>query len=265
MPARPGRAYLAHLVVAAVAVAGIAAALLLPAIPQDPAYHEFADTRAWFGIGNFWNVVSNAPFVMVGLYGLGRLPRLQFPALRAAYVIFCLGTALVGVGSACYHLAPSTPTLAYDRLPMTVAFMALFAAVIQDRVSQRTGRALLGPLIVIGLGSIAYWTGTELAGRGDLRPYAVVQFLPTLLLPLLLVLYRGTGLRDAWLWAGLGGYVLAKLAEYLDAPVYAAGGFVSGHTLKHLLAALAALLFTAAFWRPRGAARAGGPTASRGA
>ena len=250
-----------------VATGGLAAAFLLPAIPQDPAYHGFADGRAWLGIANVWNVVSNVPFLVVGVYGLGRLSRLQSRALRAAYVVLCLGTALAGVGSACYHLAPSTPTLVYDRLPMTVAFMALFAAVIQDRMSGRTGRALLGPLIVIGLGSVAYWSATELRGQGDLRPYAVVQFLPMLLMPLMLVLYRSTGLRDGWLWAGLGSYGLAKLAEHFDGAVYATGGFVSGHTVKHLLAALAALSMVKAFWRPTGApAVAGrGPTASRAA
>lgn len=30
----------------------------VPAIPQDPAYHDFADRSRWFGVPNFRNVES---------------------------------------------------------------------------------------------------------------------------------------------------------------------------------------------------------------
>ena len=255
----PGMPGPRHLLVLAVAAAGIAAAFFLPPIAQDPAYHDFADRRAWLGVANFWNLASNIPFALVGLYGLGRLAGLQQPALRPAYAIICIGTVLVGAGSAYYHFAPSTPTLVWDRLPMSIAFMALLAAVIQDRMSPKTGRALLGPLVVIGMASVAWWSATELRGQGDLRPYAVVQFLPLLLMPLMLLLFRGAGIRDRWLWVAIGTYALAKLAEHFDAAIYAAGGIVGGHSLKHLLAALAALWILRAFWRD------GAATASRGA
>lgn len=240
---------LRHLLVLAVAIAGIAAVAFQSPVPQDPAYHDFADSRAWLGVPNFWNVISNAPFLLVGALGLGRLTRLQAPALGPAYLVFCAGTALVAVGSAWYHWAPSTPTLVWDRLPMSIGFMALFSAVLQDRMSPKIGRALLGPLVVIGMASIAYWSATELRGAGDLRPYAVVQFLPMLLMPLMLLLYRGTGLRSGWLWASLGTYALAKLTEHFDAAIYAAGGILSGHSLKHLLGVLAVLWAAKAFWR----------------
>jgi hypothetical protein len=42
--------------------------------------------------------------------------------------------------------------------------------------------------------------------------------------------------------AGIGLYAVGKLAEVGDGPVLALGGLVSGHTLKHLLAAAAAVL-----------------------
>ena len=251
---------LRHLLVLAVATAGLIAAFFLPPIPQDPDYHLFADGRAWLGVTNFWSMASNIPFLLVGLYGLGRLASLQQPALRPAYAIICIGVALVGAGSAFYHFAPSTPTLVWDRLPMSITFMALFAAVIQDRMSQEVGRALLGPLIVTGMASVAWWSATELHGHGDLRPYAVVQFLPMLLMPMMLLLFRGTGIRDRWLWIAIGSYALAKLAEHFDAAIYAAGGVIGGHSLKHLLAALAVLSILRAFWWPDAA-----PTASRGA
>jgi hypothetical protein len=228
-----------HLLLGGVTIAAIAAAFWLDPIPQDPGYHEFADDRALFGIQNFWNVATNLPFLIIGMLGLAWQSRLKWGPLRPAYIVLSIGVALVGFGSAYYHWAPSTPTLVWDRLPMTVAFMALFAAVIQDRVSESLGRALLWPLIAAGAATIAWWYWSELGGRGDLRPYAIVQFLPMLLIPLMLLLFRGKALRDAWLWATLAAYALAKAAEYFDAAIYATTGALSGHSLKHLLAALA--------------------------
>ena len=39
-------------------------------IPQNPAYHQFADQRTLLGVPHFWNVVSNFIFVLVGVMGL---------------------------------------------------------------------------------------------------------------------------------------------------------------------------------------------------
>lgn len=235
------------LVVGAVAVLAIAGVFLLDPIPQDPAYHAFADGRLLFGIANFWNVATNLPFLVIGLAGLGRLSRLSMPSLRPHYIVLCTGVALVGFGSAYYHLAPSVPALVWDRLPMTVAFMALFSAVLSDRLSPWLGRALLGPLVAFGIASIGWWMHTELEGNGDLRPYALVQFLPLVLIPLMLVMARGAGLHSRCLWISLGAYAAAKLAEHFDFAVLAATGVVSGHSLKHLLAALGAWFAIRAF------------------
>ncbi|MDH4259673.1 MAG: ceramidase, partial [Gammaproteobacteria bacterium] len=182
--------------------------------------------------------------------------RLRFQSRQSPYSVFCVGVALVGFGSAYYHWVPSTAALLWDRLPMTVAFMSLFSAVIQDRVSERLGRNLLWPLVIAGAASIAWWYWSELAGRGDLRAYAVVQFLPMLLIPLMLLLFRGNGLRTGWLWAALAAYVLAKLAEYFDGAIYGASGFVSGHSIKHLLAVVAAWWAIRAFSDYKSPARA---------
>ncbi len=242
--------------VGAVAAAAIVAAFWLDRVPQDPGYHEFADRSVLFGVPGFWNVATNLPFLFVGLIGLARRSRLRVQSQRAPHTVFCVGVALVGFGSAYYHWAPSTAALLWDRLPMTVAFMSLFSAVIQDRVSERLGRNLLWPLVIAGVASIAWWYWSELAGRGDLRAYAVVQFLPMLLIPLMLLLFRGHGLRAGWLWATLAAYVLAKLAEYFDAAIYAASGILSGHSIKHLLAAVAVWWAMRAFSDYKSPARA---------
>lgn len=221
----------------------IAAAMTLvlamqPPIPQDPAYHHFADTRTLLGIPNFWNVVSNIPFLLVGLAGLhwvtqdyGRLPG----QLQRAYLVLFLGVGLVGLGSSWYHLSPSNDSLLWDRLPMTLSFMALFAIILGEHIAPRLGQRLFWPMLAAGVASVLYWQATERAGLGDLRPYALVQFLPVLLIPLILLLYPKP--RSGWLWLGLAGYVLAKFLEQFDAQVYASLGVLSGHSLKHVVAA----------------------------
>jgi hypothetical protein len=231
-----------------VAAACVGGVFLLDPIPQDPAYHRFADTRAWSGVPNFWNVATNLPFLAIGLWGLASARRVAEPALATHYRAYCGAVALVAFGSGWYHLAPSNASLVWDRLPMTVAFMSLFSALLADRVNWFLGRALLWPLVVAGIASIAWWIRGEAAGRGDLRAYGLVQFLPMLLIPLILALWREGNVAARPLWLGFGAYALAKLAEHFDAAIFAATGF-SGHSLKHLLAAVAAWWIARAFQR----------------
>lgn len=221
-------------------------------IPQDPGYHLFADARAFDGISNFWNVASNLPFVVVGLYGLWRYPRLTTGDSRVGYLVLCMGVCFVGVGSAYYHLAPSNASLLWDRLPMTVAFMALLALLLGERVLNAHKQLTLWLLVAVGISAAIYWSWTEARGQGDLRPYGLVQFLPLVLIPLILLLYPARYIRSAWLLYAFALYVLAKLFEHFDHEIYLATGAVSGHTLKHLAAALAALCIIAAIPAARG-------------
>jgi len=228
-------------VLVAVSAAAVATAFLLPPVPQDPAYHAFSDSAPLLGVPNFWNVVSNVPFLLAGAWGLSVAPAALATIPRPTYLLFGLGVMLVGAGSAYYHYSPGNGTLVWDRLPITIAFMALFSIVIGDRISAPLGRRLLWPLVLAGVTSVMYWDWTELQGRGDLRAYGLVQFLPMLLMPIMLLTEKGSGLRASWLWGMLATYGLAKVAEHYDAVIHAATGTVSGHTLKHLLGALAVL------------------------
>jgi len=221
-----------------VAIGAIAVTLLFPRIPQDETYNLFADARTIAGIPNFWNVISNFPFLLCGVYGLIATPRLASPSLWPGYILFCVAVIGVSAGSAYYHYAPSIPRLVWDRIPMSIAFMALFALILGDRVNPTLGRALLGPLVVVGVASVVYWAWTESRGVGDLRPYALVQFLPMVLMVLMLVIYRGGDDSARWLWLCIAMYLLAKVTEYFDAPIYRGVG-LSGHTMKHFLSAAA--------------------------
>jgi len=228
-----------HRLMFAVCALAATALALAPPIPQDPAYHGFADQRTLFGIPNFWNVATNLPFLAVAAVGGIRLPRFAHPVPGHAYALLCAGVLLVTFGSSYYHWAPHNATLAWDRLPMTLAFMSLMSLLISERISPRTGQLLLWPLLVAGAGSVAWWRWTETMGAGDLRPYALVQFLPLLLIPLMLWLFPQRFICAHRLWVALGLYALAKLAEHFDRAVFDATGWMGGHGIKHLLAALA--------------------------
>ena len=235
----------------AVTIGAVAALPFIPRISQDLAYHEFANTRQILGIPNFWNVITNLPFLLVGLFGLASLRWRKRTAATSSphfcYVVFSVGTMLVSFGSAYYHYRPSNASLVWDRLPMTVAFMALLAMVIGDSISLALARKLLWPLLLLGVGSVGYWYATELAGAGDLRPYGLVQFLPMILLPLILLMFGTKNLRAGFLWAAFAAYGLAKVAEHFDGGIYAATGLISGHSVKHLLAALSTFWIVLAF------------------
>lgn len=215
-------------------------------IPQDAGYHLFADNQIFTGIPNFWNVATNLPFILVGLWGLLRVRRLADNIRPLGYLVLCIGILLVGFGSSYYHLAPSNASLVWDRLPMTIAFMALLAMVLEDRVFQIPSPIILWSLIAVGIVSVVYWAWTESLGRGDLRFYGLVQFLPMVLIPLILLMFRRSDLSDKLLFAAFVLYFIAKLFEHLDGEVFSAIGF-SGHGLKHIVAAGAALCIIAAF------------------
>jgi len=137
----------------------VIAALAVPRVAQDPAYHLFADTRPLLGIPNSLNVLSNLPFALVGLAGLVAVARMRAWE-RWPYGALFAGVALTSIGSAYYHLSPDNWTLVWDRLPMTVGFMGLLTAVLSERVSSRVARTLFVPLLVFGAASVAYWYQT---------------------------------------------------------------------------------------------------------
>jgi len=220
----------------------IIAVSLADPVAQDPNYHLFADRSALLSIPNFLNVASNLPFLLVGVLGWRLVychPETSTAETKTAWMVFFFGIALTAFGSAYFHLEPNNSTLFWDRLPMTVGFMSLLSIIISEYISPLIGRRLLLPLLLVGMASVVYWAYTESLGRGDLRAYALVQFLPMLLIPLIIIVNRRRSDLGPYLGWLIIFYVAAKLAEQLDYALYSAGNIMSGHTLKHLLASLA--------------------------
>lgn len=224
-------------------------------LPQDPAYHLFSDVRDLFGIANFWNVVSNLPFLLVGIAGLWYLwqhaDRVCVSGAVAAYWVFFIGILLTAFGSAYYHLAPANETLVWDRLPMTIGFAGLLTIIVAEFVSAGAARRLLVPFLLVGLASVAYWAWTESRGVGDLRPYALVQFLPMLLIPVVLLTHQPAIGDRKYFWWMLFYYLIAKILEFLDPGVMAMGNLISGHSLKHVAAAMTPAVFLYALTQRR--------------
>ncbi len=224
----------------------IAAVFFVDPIPQDPAYFLFADSRSLLGIPNFWNVMSNAPFLLVGGAGAYYLRSANLPGvlpeLRLAYLVLFAGIFLTAFGSAYFHYAPGNETLVWDRVPMTLGFMGLTTIIIGEHISVAVAKRLLIPLLIVGAGSVIYWAVTEARGVGDLRPYAIVQFLPMLLIPIILLMYRSVFDKVDFFWLVIVLYALSKLFEYFDLETYEFTQLISGHSLKHVVAAVAPLV-----------------------
>jgi Ceramidase len=216
--------------------------VMLNPLPQDPSYHLFADQRTIAGIPNFLNVLSNIPFLFVGIVGLSKLRKSNAAApINRMYAILFVGIFLTGIGSAYYHYAPDNNTLVYDRIPMTIVFMAFLSATIAAWIDVKAGTRLMIPLLMLGVASVLYWQHTELNRAGDLRLYGFVQFYPMLIIPFIFLLFtseeNNKGLK-LLIWV-IAWYGAAKIFEIFDVAVYHGTGFISGHSLKHIAAAMA--------------------------
>jgi hypothetical protein len=217
--------------------------LFVDPLPQWPEYHQFADRRTLFGIPNAHNVISNLGLLIVGVWGtlfiLTLRGRVATGDLQIPYRVFFIGLILTGFGSGYYHYAPGSQTLIWDRLPMTIMFMGLFTSITGEIISSRAAVRLLLPLLAVGIGSVLWWAWTESIGAGDLRLYALVQFVPPVLIVFMLIAYPAPTHFVPYIVAILLLYMLAKLCEQFDSHIYTMLGGMSGHALKHWVSAAA--------------------------
>jgi hypothetical protein len=240
---------------------GVCAVLLLaawfgPVVGQPADHHHFADTRTLLGVPFCMDVLSNLAFALSALAGarvLWRLPAGKLlPAQRQAAWLFFGGLLATAVASSYYHLAPSDAGLAVDRLGMVLAFAGLLGLAVADRVSDRAGRTVIVAVLGLGPASVALWSAT-----GNVLPWAVLQFGGLLVLASLCMWRAVPGALGVRLGAVIGLYAVAKAFELGDHAVFDfSHGMVSGHTMKHLVAACAAWPVLAALERAADGARA---------
>lgn len=233
------------LLLISITIAMIAAMCFVPRFGQPPAYHAFADTRTLAGIPNFFDVISNGAFFVVGAAGLGVLifrPKtfvFEMSVEKIPYMVLFAGILLTAFGSSWYHLSPSHDSLMWDRLPMSIVFAAFISITIAERIGVKAGLISLIPCVLIGLATVIYWHATEMAGHGDLRPYVFMQFYPTVAIPLAMALLPPRYTHAGCLIFIVVLYGFSRIPEVYDAVVYSRLGIVSGHTMKHIIAAIA--------------------------
>lgn len=207
-------------------------------ISQDIKYHQFADQRFIFLIPNFNNVLSNLPIFFMGIIGFLKINRGNFNT--KGHLLFFGGMILTGIGSTYYHLDPTNKTLVWDRIPMTISFMSIFSIIISEHIHVNIGKKLLPHFLFWGLLSVLYWNVSEEKGNGDLRFYVLIQFLPIVLIPFILILFPNKRYRSYYLMI-LVLYLAAKLFEFYDREIFDLL-FISGHTLKHLIVSFVPLI-----------------------
>lgn len=228
----------AVLLLAFTALLGVA--LFAPAMAQSAHQHAFADTRTLGGVLYAMDVLSNLPFALMALAGfwlLWRLPARSVSNMQRAMALLFFGSLLlVAVGSGAYHLDPHDATLALDRYCMALAFAGLLGLATAGQVSERAGATLGLGLLALAPLAVYSWSIT-----GNVMPWAVLQFGGMALLWWLAMLRRREGaLRIDWALVLLA-YGAAKLLEVNDHAIYhLSGEMISGHSLKHVVAALAA-------------------------
>ncbi len=225
-----------YYLLAIIGLISIIIVLIIPPIEQDISYHNFSDKIHMNGVSNFWNVLSNLPFLIVGIYGILNLNR--FEKIKTQISVFFIGITLVALGSGYYHYSPDNNTLIWDRLPMTIAFTALMSIVISEFISLKKGKQLLIPLIILGIISIMYWIYFN-----DLRLYVLIQFYPMIAIPIVLILFKQNISETIAYWCLLASYILAKIFENYDYEIHNTLKIISGHSLKHIMASIGILLF----------------------
>ena len=222
-----------------ISLVSLTALCFVPRIPLGSSYHDFADKRAIWGIPTGLDVLSNLPFVFVGLWGVAWLllkstaAAFTDPRERLPYIVFFGGVAVTGAGAFWYHLSPGDSRLPWDLLPMTRSFMSIVVGQVMERINVRAGLSIFLPLLLFGMASVIYWYFT-----GVYRFYLFVQFFPSILLAAIIVLFPPKYTHSDLLLIAFIFYVAAKLFEVYDSQIYGLGEFVSGHSLKHVTAAL---------------------------
>lgn len=217
-------------------------AIFLPAIAQNQNYHNFIDQRTFFGIKNTSNTLSNLAFIMVGLWGLINFYKNKYIKISNSFSVllnlFFISIILTGLGSSYYHLSPNDFTLVFDRLALSLVFAVILAMLASIRISERSGFHTLAELIILAPLSVLLWNY-----NGNLTPYAVLQFGGIIIIVLTLLLTKAQK-QSPCFTSLIILYGFAKVAEFYDVEIFnLSQNLISGHTLKHLIGALAVLVF----------------------
>lgn len=205
-------------------------------VPLAATAFEHADTRRWLGMPNAFNVLASLVTLPAAWWGLRATRAAPWPAgLRRAWTSFHAFALAAAALAALHHLRPSFATWLPATAAMCGAFAMLAAGALAERVDERIARP--GALCGIGGVVLAAAGGVAWNGGSDLRLLLLIEALPVLLLPAGAISLPGAHTRPADWMLMLAGYAAAKFADFADAALYTASGWIGGHALMHLLLA----------------------------
>ncbi|XP_047154788.1 uncharacterized protein LOC124826074 [Vigna umbellata] len=213
--------------------------LFTPTIPRSPKHHQFGDMRNLLGVPNTLNVMTNFPFLVVGILGLvlaleGGVFNISSQGEVWTWALFYAGIAGVAFGSAYYHLKPDDHRVLWDTLPMMVAFSSLFSSLVVERFGQRIGLCCLFALIVAAFLCVVYERIYN-----DIRFCVIFQLTLPLAIPVIALMYRSKYTHSRYWFMSTGIYLLAKFEGVTDKKLYYVNNYIiSGHSMEHLCLAL---------------------------
>ncbi|KAJ8774810.1 hypothetical protein K2173_017256 [Erythroxylum novogranatense] len=195
------------------------------------------------GVPNTLNVITNFPFLIVGVVGFilslqGCLFNISLRGEVWGWTLFFAGIVGMSFGSAYYHLKPDDARIMWDALPMMIAYSSLLSCFMVERLGQRIGLSCLFGLLLVVLLSMVYARTFN-----DLRLCMLFQLIPCIVIPGLAFLYPAKYTHSKyWLWAA-GVCILSKFEAAFDRKIYNANRyFISGHSLEHLCSAVVPVL-----------------------
>lgn len=222
----------------------------LPALSRGP-------STVWAGL----------PLVAVAAWGAWTVRRARWPRdLRQPWMAFFVLGGLAGWAAVLAHATGSLAAHAAAH-GLSAASMTLLAlAFAAERMDAWFGsRAAVVAGCGVAAGAMLWWfAGQFTGGAGDVRALVFLQCLPLLLIPAGGLSLPGGFTRSVDWLVMLALYLLARLADLLDAPLHGLTGLtgLSGHVLMHLL--VAAVVAWPIYRAGAASRRAGSPAAGAG-
>ena len=237
--------WLATVAVIAVVTYSLGDFIMTPTYVPD-SYYEFADVRHALGIPHTGDVLSNGAFAIIAIWRLFMVYRARDrvvvkPGLALSLTTFFAAVFLVTFGSGYFHLDPGPDRIFLDRLPISLAAGAILATLLIDRWTPSQKGALLTFAATMAFAIAGLW---HVTATGDLRLYALTQAAPLIVALVCAMNWNSPQhLIPGWRLLFLALlYAGAKAAEVYDWELFAEFDWLSGHNLKHLLAASAAAM-----------------------
>ena len=188
--------------------------LLSNKISFPQSYHKFIDNRTISGIPNFMNIVSNLAIALPAFYLMKKQKKISFLSINIL---------LLAITSAIYHMNPNDNTIFLDMLFV----MSINTVVFSYFVNKQVGNFIF----ILGILSVFYWKKYD-----DLRFYEFLK----IAIPVyaIFMLYKNPKVNH-YIFPVIILTILIRVSEYNDKEIYKlTGGIISGHSLKHIFAAL---------------------------